>query len=192
MTARSRTNRGPKAAAANRDALVGAARKVFAENGSDAPLNSIARSAGVGPGVLYRHFPTRESMILAVFDDNIAEIERVADDRATTAERLLEFIVDQLAASAGLIATIDPTGSDDPRLLEVSGRVAGLITAKLTDPDLRGRLRADLTTDDVVTALGMLTTVLIKTDVPARHHTAHRAWGLLMRGLSGVFEPARV
>lgn len=184
MTASPRANRGPKAAAANRRALVRAAREVFAENGFDAPLNSIARAAGVGPGVLYRHFPTRESMILAVFDDNIVEIEQVANRPGTTAVDLLDFIVDQIAVSAGFIATIDPTGFDDPRLFEVSRRLVDLIGAKLTDTDLRGSLRPELTAEDVVTALAMLAAVLIKTELPARQATARRAWGLLMRGLS--------
>ncbi|WP_227982057.1 TetR/AcrR family transcriptional regulator [Nocardia spumae] len=189
MTASPRANRGPKAAAENRRALVRAARDVFAENGFDAPLSSIARAAGVGPGVLYRHFPNRESMILAVFDDNIVAIEEVANRPGTTAENLLDFIVDQIAVSAGFIATIDPTGFDDPRLFEVSRRVVDLIDAKLADQDQRGTLRADLSADDVVMALAMLATVLIKTQLPARRATARRAWGLLMRGLR---DPAAV
>lgn len=184
MTASPRANRGPKAAAANRRALVRAAREVFAENGFDAPMNSIARAAGVGPGVLYRHFPTRESMILAVFDDNIVEIEEVANRPGTTAVDLLDFIVDQIAVSAGFIATIDPTGFDDPRLFEVSRRLVDLIGAKLAGADSRGSLRPELTAEDVVTALAMLAAVLIKTELPARQATARRAWRLLMRGLS--------
>jgi AcrR family transcriptional regulator len=164
--------------------LVRAAREVFAENGFDAPMNSIARAAGVGPGVLYRNFPTRESMILAVFDDNIVEIEEVANRPGTTAVDLLDFIVDQIAVSAGFIATIDPTGFDDPRLFEVSRRLVDLIGAKLADADSRGSLRPELTAEDVVTALAMLAAVLIKTELPARQATARRAWRLLMRGLS--------
>ena len=181
MTASPRANRGPKAAAENRRALVRAARDVFAENGFDAPLSSIARAAGVGPGVLYRHFPNRESMILAVFDDNIIAIEEVAQRPAATAEDLLDFIVDQIAVSAGFIATIDPTGFDDPRLFAVSGRVVDLIAGKLEQR--RGSLRADLGAEDVVMALAMLAAILIKTPLPDRKDTARRAWALLMRGL---------
>lgn len=184
MTASPRANRGPKVAAANRKALVRAAREVFAENGFDAPLSSIARAAGVGPGVLYRHFPTRESLILAVFDDNIAAIEEVANRPGTTAAELLDFIVDQIAVSAGFIATIDPTGFDDPRLNEVSRRLVDLIGAKLADPTRRGTLRPELDAEDVVMALAMLAAILIKTELPDRKATGRRAWTLLMRGLS--------
>ncbi len=161
--------------------MVRAAREVFAENGFDAPLSSIAREAGVGPGVLYRHFPNRESMILAVFDDNVVAIEEVARRSTTTAEDLLDFIVDQIAESAGFVATIDPTGFDDPRLFEVSGRLVNLIAGKLEQR--RASLRADLGADDVVMALAMLAAILIKTPLPARKATARRAWMLLMRGL---------
>ena len=43
--------------------LVDAARTAFTENGVDAPLDDIARRAGVGAGTLYRHFPTRDSLV---------------------------------------------------------------------------------------------------------------------------------
>lgn len=57
-----RANRGPAAAAENRAAIIKAAGEVFAEQGLGAPLNSIAKRAGVGQGSLYRHFPTRASL----------------------------------------------------------------------------------------------------------------------------------
>lgn len=186
MTASPRANRGPKAAAANRKALVRAAREVFAENGFDAPLNAIARSAGVGPGVLYRHFPNRESLILAVFDDNIVEIEEVANRPGTTAEDLLAFIVDQIAESAGFIATIDPTGFDDSRLFAASRRLVDLIDGKLGDERTRGALRHDLTSSDMVMALAMLAALLIKIERPERKALSRRAWDLFTRGMRAV------
>ncbi|WP_431279419.1 TetR/AcrR family transcriptional regulator [Leifsonia poae] len=51
----------------NVDALLGAAKAVFAESGVDAPVRSIAERAGVGVGTLYRHFPLRSDLISAVF-----------------------------------------------------------------------------------------------------------------------------
>jgi AcrR family transcriptional regulator len=53
----------------NRDRIVEVAREVFRERGYDASLDDIAKRAGVGPGTLYRHFPTREELIDAVMKD---------------------------------------------------------------------------------------------------------------------------
>src|SRR5581483_10532344 len=51
--------------------LLSAAAAAFAEHGPDAPLDEIARRAGVGIGTLYRHFPTRQALLEAVFLDSI-------------------------------------------------------------------------------------------------------------------------
>lgn len=73
-------DRRPKRADArrNRDRLVAEARVAFAERGIDASLDDIARRAGVGSGTLYRHFPTRDALLEAVF----AEAVHALADRA--------------------------------------------------------------------------------------------------------------
>ncbi|MFX0578549.1 TetR family transcriptional regulator [Nocardia nepalensis] len=183
MTASRRANPGPKAAADNRAALLRAARTVFAENGFDAPFSLIARAAGVGQGVLYRHFPTKESIALAVFEENIAEIEVLAADQATTVEDVLAVIVDQLTTSAAFIAMIYPTNTEDEQLLQVAWRLLGLIAQKLDDPRQRGGIRADITATDVVLAVAMLAALLAKTEPRSRRATSRQAWALLERGL---------
>src|SRR5206468_1197163 len=55
----------------NRDRLIAAAREAFAERGADASLDDVARRAGVGPGTLYRHFPTRFALMEAVYRDGV-------------------------------------------------------------------------------------------------------------------------
>src|SRR4051812_31618023 len=57
----------------NREAIVEAARAVFAEAGLDAPLDEIAKRAGTGNATLYRRFPTRADLVAAVFADRMAE-----------------------------------------------------------------------------------------------------------------------
>ena len=47
----------------NRDKLIAAAKDLFAETGTDVSLDAVARRAGVGPGTLYRHFPTRDALV---------------------------------------------------------------------------------------------------------------------------------
>ncbi|MFC7622693.1 TetR/AcrR family transcriptional regulator [Microlunatus sp. GCM10028923] len=53
----------------NYDALVAVAREAFGERGAEASLDDIAKRAGVGPGTLYRHFPTRDHLYRAVLED---------------------------------------------------------------------------------------------------------------------------
>ena len=67
-------NRGPAAAAGNRRALLRAARDLFAQKGYNVPLSAIARAAGVGQAVLYRHFPRRLDLAFAVFEENFADL----------------------------------------------------------------------------------------------------------------------
>ena len=67
----------------NHDALVGAARSLFAEEGTSAPLEDIAERAGVGIGTLYRHFPTRQALLEAVYVGEVEAIARAADDLST-------------------------------------------------------------------------------------------------------------
>jgi AcrR family transcriptional regulator len=66
----------PKRADARRnyDKLIGAARDAFAEHGTSASLEEIARRAGVGIGTLYRHFPTRPDLLEAVYVDEVEEV----------------------------------------------------------------------------------------------------------------------
>ena len=53
------------------------AREVFAEHGTDAPLDAIARRAGVGNATLYRHFPTRRDLLIAVYADEVDDLRRL-------------------------------------------------------------------------------------------------------------------
>ncbi|HEV7752653.1 MAG TPA: helix-turn-helix domain-containing protein [Baekduia sp.] len=72
----------PKRADARRnyEKLLAAAGEVFAENGAAASLEDIARRAGVGIGTLYRHFPTRQDLLEAVYIDEVEEMSRKAGD----------------------------------------------------------------------------------------------------------------
>src|SRR5690606_40530256 len=66
MTSTENTPRLRADARRNRDRIIAAARTAFAEQGTDVPMEEIACAAGVGAGTLYRRFPDRDSLILAV------------------------------------------------------------------------------------------------------------------------------
>lgn len=182
MTSPRRVNRGPSAAADNRAALIVAARKLFAESGYDVPMSLIARTAGVGQGVLYRHFATKDALALAVFEENIIEVEKIAADPSTTVEDVLKVIIDQITASAAFIAMLNPS-SDDPRIFEPAFRLLTRVGDKLADPVQRGGIRAGIEATDIVLAVGMVAGVLTRTDAGSRQYTAEHAWSLLLHGI---------
>ena len=71
----------------NYDKIVETARAVFRERGADASLDEIAKRAGVGPGTLYRHFPTRDALIDTVMRDWADRINADADEAAASSCR---------------------------------------------------------------------------------------------------------
>ena len=62
----------------NHDAVLTAAKAVFAQAGTDAPMEDVARAAGVGKGTLYRRFPTREHLFAAILQDRVDELDAAA------------------------------------------------------------------------------------------------------------------
>lgn len=140
----------------NRDRLVAVAQEVFAEQGAGASLDDIAKRAGVGPGTLYRHFPTREDLQEAAYRDAVAELaERgraVAADAppGPALERWLALLVehmrDRRALAGALVESMGKQGAvfvECHRLLHETGaqlvgaaRDAGAIRADAQERDL--------------------------------------------------------
>ena len=85
----------------NYDRIVEVAREVFREQGYDASLDEIAKRAGVGPGTLYRHFPTRENLLDAVMQswvDRVNEtVEKALAHEGSDRELLLRWFDDYVA-----------------------------------------------------------------------------------------------
>ncbi|MEV4174296.1 helix-turn-helix domain-containing protein [Nonomuraea sp. NPDC049709] len=186
MPAERRPNRGPSAAAENRAALMAAAREVFATAGYEAPLSTVAREAGVGQGSLYRHFPDRISLALAVFEESVAELEALAATPGSTLDDVLTVITEQTIASTAFITMVSVPDRPDPRIIEVRDRVARVLEGKLPQARAAGRVRADVTADDLVLVVGMLASLLSKLPAPERVATAGRLWDLLRRGIDGA------
>lgn len=132
-----------------------AAREVFAEDGIRAPLSAVARRAGVGQGSLYRHFPDRLSLAVAVFDENIVDLEALTGEGEHSLDELFVSIADQAMASAGLIEIMAEHQRDE-RALALSGRVRGVVAALLDRDREAGRVGRGVSVDDVLIAISML------------------------------------
>ena len=147
----------------NSEALLEAALAVFAISGVDAPVREIAAQAGVGVGTLYRHFPQRSDLIVAVFQH---QVDACADAAPTLAaahqpgEALtlwLQRFADFIATKRGLAAALhsgDPAYSALPAYLE--GRLRPAIQALLAAAAASGEVRGDVDPEDLLRAVGSL------------------------------------
>jgi AcrR family transcriptional regulator len=116
-----RVDSGPRLRAdarRNRELILAAADAAFAEEGLGVPVDEISRRAGVGPGTLYRHFPTKEALFEAVL---VAHMERLARfgqelaDREKPDEALFEFVgrlASEAASKRNLIDALSGAGHD--------------------------------------------------------------------------------
>lgn len=149
-TRRRGVNRGPAAAAENRRAILSAARDLFAKRGYRVPLNAIASAAGVGQGVLYRHFPTRLDLAFTVFEAHFAELEAIAaepDPRSFT--RLWSRMLDLTISESAFVEMV----VDARRSLagyEGEHRLRALIESTLPAARQAGFVDAATTPDDVL------------------------------------------
>jgi AcrR family transcriptional regulator len=177
MTTTAKANRGPAAGPANRHALIVAAREVFAELGLNAPLSAVAKRAGVGQGSLYRHFPDRIALAVAVFDENVGEFERLADEPESTLRELFDLVAEQAIVSTALIDVI-VSAPDDERTAALGIRMAAVIDRMLASDQAEGLVGTHIATDDIMLAVSMLAFLLSKTDAAERESVAARARAL--------------
>ncbi|MFI5934346.1 TetR/AcrR family transcriptional regulator [Actinoplanes sp. NPDC051494] len=144
----------------NRGRLLEVARAALTER-SDATLQSIAKQAGVGQGTLYRHFPTREALLLAAYREDVVELIDAAPAllAAHPPVAALRLWFDRLA-SYGRIKHGVAEAVHAATRAEISGdyypRVTAAITLLLDAGAATGDLRADVTADDVLLLVGFL------------------------------------
>ncbi len=160
--------RPPQRADARRnfDALIAAAREVFAEQGTDASLEDIARRAGVGIGTLYRNFPTRQDLFERVYIGEVEDLCAVARDVADrqpwdALSTWLRRFIDYIATKRALMQALS-TGSPVFSACRAEMYGAGIpLFERARDA---GEVRADLEFDDLVRMLSGLTSATFADD----------------------------
>lgn len=172
------SNRGPAAAADNRARILIAARRLFAERGYRVPLNAIARGAGVGQGVLYRHFPTRNDLAYAVFADNFDALEQLATDTAgpNCFAVLWQQVVAYTLESTAFVDMVIDARTDVPADVDAA-RLERLLAEPLARAQVAGLADPDWTTGDVLLMLHMIHGVTIAQ--PAQVDAVRRAISLV-------------
>ncbi len=144
----------------NRSRLLEAAKAAFAEKGSAASLDEIARAAGVGIGTLYRHFPTRDALIEAVYrkesEQLLAAAARLIETEAPLAalrDWLLLF-VDYMAAKRGMLEALNSIVGGGSEIKAASGARLKLAIATLVEKAVaNGDIRLEMEPLDLLYAL---------------------------------------
>ncbi len=159
----------------NYDHLLAVARAMVMEKGADTSLRDVARSAGVGLGTLYRHFPTREALLEALLRQGFDELAAKAGELATSSapgEALVTWLRDLVACAndyRGAIASMVAAIEDEGSALHTSCttmKAAG--TRLLTRAQAEGLARADLDGADLFALVGALAWVGDQPSLAAR------------------------
>ncbi|KJC42836.1 TetR family transcriptional regulator [Bradyrhizobium sp. LTSP849] len=182
------TARKPRAdAQRNRILLLETAKAAFAEKGPGASLDEIARTAGVGAGTLYRHFPTRDALIEAVYRNEteqlVAAATRLAESHSPTGalrEWLLLF-VDYMAAKQGMSEALNSIVGGTSELYSASAEQMKRAIGKLIDRAVAsGDIRLDLEPLDLLRALAGVANV---SSGPVGKQAAKRMVDILIAGV---------
>ncbi|MDQ0771790.1 AcrR family transcriptional regulator [Streptomyces aurantiacus] len=180
--------RAPRAdAARNRDQLLAVATRVFMSADAEPSMRAIAREAGVGIATLYRHFPTRESLVDAVYQDQVVRLTTGAHELlgqlppAVAMRRWMDSFGDWIATKNGMLDTLlAMIESGEITHAQTRTELLTAITTILDAGRAAGDLRSDVTAEDIAASLIGIFTVAPR---PEREATASRLLNLLMDGL---------
>jgi AcrR family transcriptional regulator len=172
----------------NRERLVASARELFARQGVDVSVEEITRSAGLGMGTLYRHFPTKEELIDAVLEDSFAELVELAERAATEEDawtgfaEFLEQALARHAANRGLKDVVASSGHGRERAQAIRERIQPLLRRLVERAQEQGTLRSDFTPEDMPLVFWTASRVIEMTATVAPDHW-RRYLGLVLDGL---------
>lgn len=171
----------------NRQRLLDAAAHAFAAGDAQASLEGIARTAGVGIGTLYRHFPTREALVEAVYRSELARLQDSADQLLATRDpdvalrAWMDRFADYVATKRGMAETLRAViaaGAIDST--QTRDTLCGAIRVLLDAGAAAGTLRGDVEAADV---LASLTGIWLAAGAADQREQAGRMLDLLVDGL---------
>ena len=144
----------------NRERILEVAKAAFARSGANTSLDDVARQAGVGAGTLYRHFPTRDALLEAVYHTEVAKLaaaERELSEKLTPVEALRAWMllfVDYIAEKHIIAPALNTFVGGPSKLYESSrAQVTGAIEALVKRAIKSGDVRKDLEPFDLLRAL---------------------------------------
>jgi AcrR family transcriptional regulator len=161
MTEQDDKTRKPRAdAVRNRERVLEAAKAVFSLGGPEASLEAVAKTAGVGIGTLYRHFPTREALFEAVYRREVQQLADLAQqlkDEADPVEALRQWMrsnVEFVATKKGMATALALAAYKNPDLFSFSyDQLTKSIGELLNSAIAAGEIRSDICPEDLLRAL---------------------------------------
>jgi AcrR family transcriptional regulator len=174
-----KTVRKPRSdAQRNRERILEVARQVFTRRGADASMDEIAKRAKIGPGTLYRHFPTRDELLATVY---ITEVEKLAAAQKKLSAELppiealrawLLVFIDYIAAKKIIAPALNAMAGGPSRVFQQSGQVMEDAADSLASRAVAsGDLRPDVDPMDLLRAIYGLSTAGSAEDWPAKART---------------------
>ncbi len=144
----------------NRERILEIAKAAFTRHGADASLDEIAKQAGVGAGILYRHFPTRDALIEAVYRSEVEKLAAAGRGFAAAMPPIealrawMLLFVDYIAAKHIIAPALNSVVGGPSRLYEDSrSMIHGVIEALVKRAKRSGDLRRDMDASDLLRAL---------------------------------------
>jgi AcrR family transcriptional regulator len=158
---RSADGRKPRAdAQRNRERILQVAKEAFTRHGANTSLDEIAKQSDVGPGTLYRHFPTREELLKAVYQTEMEKLAAAAQRLAETLPPIealrawLLLFVDAIAAKQLIAPAVNTLLGDPKRVFEAShAQIHEALRALVKRATKSGDIRKDLDPMDLLHAL---------------------------------------
>jgi AcrR family transcriptional regulator len=180
----------------NRTAILKAAEIVFRTQGADAPIDEIARRAGVGVGTVYRNYPTKAAVLEAIIEARLTPIIEAArsacraDDAGAAFFALLRRLAEESAAFKALADAIAAAGIDlSATKKELSNQLVTAMHELFARAQRSGQVRHDVSIDDVTMLMGGLShTAFPASDKPARTRCVNLVCDAL-RGDSATARP---
>jgi AcrR family transcriptional regulator len=170
----------------NRERILAAAKAGFTKNGAQASLDEIARRAKVGAGTLYRHFPTREALLEAVYQtevEKLAAAQREFSKTLPPVEALRAWMllfVDYIAAKQIISPALYTLLGASPKVFQsTGGLITGAIEALVGRAAASGEIRADINAMDLLRAVYGVSSVASTPDWP---QSAKRLVDILIQG----------
>jgi AcrR family transcriptional regulator len=176
----------------NRQRILAAARQAFSRFGAGASLDDIASGAGVGPGTLYRHFPTREALLEAVYRVEVEKLASAAQHLAATMAPMealrawMLLFVDYIATKKIIAPALNPPAGQ-AKVIEASyPPIHGAMRALVKRAVKSGHLRKNI---DPIDLLRALVGVAYLGSSPGWQSSARRLVGILLAGSRAASEP---
>lgn len=188
MSAEQERERKPRAdSLRNREQLLEAAKTAFNELGADAPLEEIARRAGLGIGTLYRHFPTRDALLTAVYRREVEQLSGSADTLLAARppgealEAWMHLLVDYMATKRVIAPLLQASPGEGQQVYASSGAAITDALAKLVEAARAGgAIRQEIGPGDIQRAM---IGVSYGYDQPGWEPSARRLIGVIVAGL---------